>query len=71
MPQFVAGMQGGFGRMIGVQHVQFRHQFDRHDLFATGFIDKQVAGDLEQIGFSRCRAGHVAIGKGARHTFGD
>ena len=71
VPQLVAGMQRGFGRMIGMKHIQFRNQFKGNDFFAPGLIYQEVARNLEQIGFAGGGSCHIAIGVSAGHAFGD
>lgn len=69
MAQFVACVQGFFRRIVGMQNVQFRDQFERHDLFPPGLVDQQIARDLKEKSLAAVRAMDIAIGIGARHAF--
>lgn len=71
MAKLIARLQRSLRRMIGLQHVQFRHKLQRDDFFPARLINQEVAGDLKQIGFAVGRGVDIAMGIGARHAFGD
>jgi len=69
--QFVTRMEGVLRRMIRLEHVKFRDQFQRDDFFPPRFIDQQVSRDLEQKRPAALGPVDIATGISPRHAFGD
>lgn len=69
--KLVAGLERRLGRMIGVEKIEIGQHLEGDDLVAAGFVDQQVAGDLEQIGAAGGGLSDLAVGEGPRHRLGD
>lgn len=71
MAQFVACLQGFFGRIVGLQHVEFSNHLQGDDLFSPCRVDQQISRDLEQEGPAAVGPVNIAAGIGAGHAFSD
>jgi hypothetical protein len=71
MAQFIACLQGFFGRIVGMQHVEVSNHLQGDDLFPPCRVNQQVSCDLEQKGPAAVRPVNIAACISAGHAFSD